>query len=80
MTVIAGWMDGPWILSNDQAQSAKFWIDGDWIWGPVGSADVNTQHWIKDGWIYRAGGGQAQTGFYIQEGFVFGPSAKLPFA
>jgi hypothetical protein len=80
MTSLAGWIEGGWIHSNDQTQSCKFWIQDDWIWGPVGAEDVTTRYWIKDGWIWNAGEGEAHTGYYIQDGFIFGPGPRLPFA
>jgi hypothetical protein len=81
MTVVAGWIKDRWIFSNDQSQSEKFWIQDDWIWGPVGSGDLTTRHWISEGWIYRVDETQAhQTGFHIQDGYIFGPGGKLPFA
>jgi hypothetical protein len=76
---LAGWIDGAWIHSNDEAQNCKFWIQDNWIWGPVGAQDVTTRYWIKDGWIWNAAGGEASTGYYIQDGFIFGPDPKLPF-
>src|ERR1700741_1728800 len=61
MTSLAGWIEGAWIHSNDPTLHGKFWIQDDWIWGPVGAEDVTTRYWIKDGWIWNAGGAEAHT-------------------
>jgi hypothetical protein len=79
--IAAGWIQDGWIFSDDPSQSGKFWIQENWIWGPKGAADENTQHWIANGWIFGpAGAEDVHTGFRIHEGWIYGPSSRLPFA
>lgn len=81
MTVAAAWIDGDWIFSRDAAQSAKFWIADGWVWGPIGSPNINTKYWIADGWIWGpAGAANVMTNYFIQDGWIFGPQQRLPFA
>jgi hypothetical protein len=81
MTVPAGWISEGWIYSEDESQSARYWIKENWIWGPVGAEEMNTQHWIHDGWIWGpVGAGEVATGYFIKDNWIYGPSAKLPFA
>jgi hypothetical protein len=81
MIVAAAYIQSGWIYSSRPEQSGKYWIHGDWVWGPLGAADVNTSYWINDGWIWGpVGAPDPTTGFYIADGFIYGPSEKLPFA
>jgi hypothetical protein len=47
MIVAAAWSQHDWIFSDLPEQRAKHWISGMWIWGSVGSAEVDTKHWIQ---------------------------------
>jgi hypothetical protein len=76
--VAAAWIDGIWIYSHLEEQSARFWIHRNWIWGPD---RADTGHWIQNGWIYGPRGNSvARTAFYVDEGWIYGPHMKLPFA
>ncbi len=78
--LLCAWIADGRIYSRDPVQDGKFWIDeNNWIWGPVGAADVTTGHWIQDdGWII--GPGQTLTGYFVHGEWIQGPRVRLPFA
>ncbi|MDB5453784.1 MAG: hypothetical protein JWO33_2362 [Caulobacteraceae bacterium] len=77
---LAGWFGGAWIHSHWSGQNQKYWVDRDWVCGPVGAKNVNTGYWIAGGWIYGPVGAEdPRTGFYISEDYIYGPSEVLPF-
>ena len=80
--VPVAWIEDGWIYSSQAEQHARFWIDGaNHIWGPDGAADLDTRHWIGNGWIWGpVGAPDTYTGFYIAAGWIYGPRFKLPFA
>ncbi|MEI6281402.1 MAG: hypothetical protein WCP82_01590 [Alphaproteobacteria bacterium] len=81
MTVPVAWIHDGEIYSHDPEQDGKFWIDGHWIWGPRGAADLDTKHWIDNNWIWGpVRGNTVRTQYFIQDGWIYGPTTKLPFA
>ena len=80
MSVAEAWIQGDWIHSHVADQSGKYWIAQTWIYGPVGSAAINTRYWIANGRIWGpADSGNVVTGYYIQDNWIIGPTERLPF-
>jgi hypothetical protein len=79
-TLLCAWIADGWIYSREPSQDARYWIDDNWIWGPVGAADAATGYWIQDGWILGPrGAADPFTGFRIEGEWITGPRVLLPF-
>lgn len=81
MDKVAGWVQDGWIYSKNTEVSGRFRIVDDWIWDEHRRGEGRPRYWISNGHIYGpVGSNNLITGYQIKNGWLFGPSLKLPFA